>query len=359
MKALVDAGYDVSFIALWRGPNETYEVLTPRILGRWRFFETLRWIVGFCPGVNITDVGGLPPPLAFWREMRRLRPDAVVARDPFSAYGALAALTAKLMGAKLALYTQTPLRQRRGRLKRAAMALIPRVMGAAAWITPSPGDAGDPPHSALTYAPFIAPPQTAPCGKRWFAGGAVNILAVGKYLPRKNHRLFLDAARGVSRRCAIRATIVGECDTEEHRREFDAVKRYCAELGLDDIVTIEANLPFDEMQRRYAAHDLFVLASRDEWAAVSHLEAMSHSLPVICSDSNGTRGYVRSGENGFVVRTDDLEDLEARMLCVAGDRARLVEMGRRSYELVASEHSPERYAAAIAAIFGAPKGQRS
>lgn len=359
MKALLDAGHSASFIALCRGPNETYEALEPRILGRWGFFERLRRAASVCPGVEFSDVGGMPPPRAFWREMRRARPDAVVVRDPFSAYGALAVLTAKIMGAKLALYTQTPLRQRRGRLKRAAMTLIPRIAGAAAWITPSTGDPDDPPHSALTYAPFIAPTQTAPDGKRWFAGGAVNVLAVGKYIPRKNHRMFLDAVSRISRRCDIRAAIVGECGTEEHRREFAAVKRYCAQLGLDDIVSVEANLPFDEMQRRYAAHDLFALASRDEWAAVSHLEAMSHSLPVICSDTNGTRGYIRNGENGFVFRSDDLDDLEARMLCLAGDRERLMEMGRRSREFVAAEHSPERYAATIAAIFGAPKGQRS
>ena len=47
------------------------------------------------------------------------------------------------------------------------------------------------------------------------------------------------------------------------------------------------------------------LPSSDEPAAVSHLEAMSHSLPVICSDSNGTRCYIRQGENGYVFRTGD------------------------------------------------------
>ena len=56
---------------------------------------------------------------------------------------------------------------------------------------------------------------------------------------------------------------------------------------------------------------LFVLASRDEPAAVSPLEAMAHSLPVVCSDSNGTRGYIRHGVNGFVFATDDHDDLVA------------------------------------------------
>ena len=38
---------------------------------------------------------------------------------------------------------------------------------------------------------------------------------------------------------------------------------------------------------------------------MSVLEAMAHSLPVICSDSNGTQCYIRPGENGYVFGTDD------------------------------------------------------
>ena len=89
-------------------------------------------------------------------------------------------------------------------------------------------------------------------------------------------------------------------------------------------------------QRSSHSHDLFVLASRDEPAAVSHLEAMAHSLPVVCSDANGTSCYVRHGENGFIFRSGDIDDLTACIERVIKDREHLLEMGRRSYELVLS-----------------------
>ena len=101
------------------------------------------------------------------------------------------------------------------------------------------------------------------------------------------------------------------------------------------------------MQHCYSTHDVFVLASRSEPAAVSPLEAMAHSLPVVCSDSNGTSCYVRPGVNGFVFRNDDLGDLVACLDQVINNRTRLIEMGRRSYEFVESEHSPSGYADAL------------
>ena len=106
------------------------------------------------------------------------------------------------------------------------------------------------------------------------------------------------------------------------------------------------------MQREYALHDLFVLPSREEPASVSLLEAMAHSLPVICSDSNGTQCYIRPGENGYVFGTDDLDGLVAAMERITEDRERLKAMGRRSYELVVSEHAPSRYVEALLEIAG-------
>ena len=178
----------------------------------------------------------------------------------------------------------------------------------------------------------------------------MNVLAVGKFVPRKNHCLFLEAISRLSGIDEIRATIVGECSTEDHRRELERVRQHCRNLGLTGKVNVELNLTFAEMQRRYADNDIFVLASRDEPAAVSPLEAMSNSLPVVCSDSNGTSCYVRFGESGYVFRSDDVDDLVACLERLMTDKRRLIEMGRRSHELVVSEHDPKRYVDALVAM---------
>ena len=224
----------------------------------------------------------------------------------------------------------------------------------ASWFTPVLGDPDrfPTPYRAPRYLPFVMLPQTSSDQRPWFANGHVKLLHVGKFQPRKNHRMFLEAVATLSRRYPLRATIVGQCSTPEHRRELNEVKRLRARRGLEEIVQIETNVPHLEMEKRYACHDLFVLSSRDEPAAVSHLEAMSHSLPVVCSDANGTSCYVRNGENGLIFRSGDIDDLTACIERVIKDREHLLEMGRRSYELVLNEHAPARYVDALVEMAG-------
>ena len=339
VKALLDSGHRVSFLALGRGHSEVYDALTPTIIGE---------------SAAMRAIGMSVPPLSdFWRLMRRLRPDVVIIRSPNSAYGLLSVVAARLMGCTVVFYTQTPVHRRLGRWKRFMRSFLAWA-ARARWITPVLGspDAYPPAFGALRYVPFVVEPQTAPEQRQWFRGGAINVLSVGKFRERKNHRLFLRAVAGLSERYPVRATVIGECTTAGHRREFAELREFQTSAGLDDRVCFKTNLSYWDVQREYARHDLFVLPSRDEPAAVSPLEAMAHSLPVICSDSNGTRCYIRPGENGYVFRTDDVDHLEECMERVISDRSKTVEMGARGYELVISEHSPGRYVERLVSIAG-------
>ena len=348
VKAVLDAGHEVTFLVLRRGQSETYVALTPTVLGCSRTFDVLRRAVAKLPGISYSDVGGMPSPYRFLKHMRRLRPSAVVVRDPSSAYGLLAMLAARLSGANIIVYTQTPKHQPMPWLRRLRFPAMLRLTGAT-WFTPVLGSPRKYPavHSALRYVPFVVQAATEPNDKQWFADGCVNILGIGKFQRRKNHVLFLEAIAVVARRYAVRALIAGECSTDEHREVLGHVRQRRADLGLEDTVEITTNLPFDEVQRLYAKHDLFVLASRGEPAAVSPLEAMAHSLPVICSDTNGTACYVSPGRNGFVFRSGDADDLAACITSAVADRVRLVEMGTQSYRQVLTDHSPSRYVDAL------------
>lgn len=222
------------------------------------------------------------------------------------------------------------------------------------WITPVLGEPErhPPASSSLCYVPFVMEPQTAPDRKRWFRGDAVNVVCIGKFEPRKNHGLLLEALGRLSDRHSVRATVIGECTTAQHRDELAKLRKIRDAEGLADRVYFRTNLPYAEVQQALSRHDVFVLASRDETAAVSHLEGMAHSLPVVCSSANGTRCYVRPGENGFIVRTGDAGDLERRLEEIVSDRERLVEMGARSYQLVVSEHAPGRYVDTMLGLVG-------
>ena len=340
VKALLDAGHRVSFVSLRRQHSEAYDELEPIVLGETRL---LPWLPG---GERICS-----PLSAFWKLVRKLRPDVVVARDPYSAYWLVSVAVGRLAGAKVVYYSQYRMHRQLARWKAAVNSVAAGLAGAK-WITPVLGspERYPPAFGALRYVPFVMEPQTRPERRRWFRCGAVNIMTVGKFYRRKNHVLFLEAIARLAESHSVRATIIGECTTDENRRELTRVREIHAALGLGDRVRIKTNLSYHDVQREYAAHDLFVLPSNDEPAAVSHLEAMSHSLPVICSDSNGTRCYIRHGENGYVFRTGDGQNLQERMESIIADRDRLVEMGERSHALVLSEHSPAKYVETMLAI---------
>ena len=347
-KALLVAGHRVTFVVLRRGRSETYEAVEPVIVGCSPVFDILRRAAAKLPWVGYSDVGGMPSPLRFFATLRQLQPATVVVREPKSAYGMLATLSAKLLGAKLIFYTQTARHQRMSRLKRLRFPVMLAATGAH-WFTPLLGTPTlhPPVHRDLRYVPFVVEPATAPGKKQWCRNGVASVLAIGKFQPRKNHALFLEAIASVMRHHDVRAVIVGECTTDEHRQVLAALMQQRCDLGLQTKVEIRTNLLFAEVQELYATHDLFVLASRGEPAAVSPLEAMAHSLPVICSDTNGTACYVSSGRNGFVFRTDDVADLAKCLRQIVGDRERLIEMGRESYRLALAEHKPSRYVDAL------------
>ena len=351
IKGLLEAGHEVSFLALTRNHSEEHAHLAPIILGfspfsdpLLRVFEKIigKHLVGTQRG-GTCPVDGIPPILKFWNEVRRRSPATVIVRNPQSAYGLLSVLVAKLTGSHLIFYTQCP-KHRQLKASQRLLRSFALWSTGAKWITPVLGTPGrDEPINGLCYVPLVIEPQTSPKKKSWFGGGAINILTVGRYQHQKKHRLFLEVVHRLSRRYPIRATIIGACTMPDHQQELENLKKYGRHLGISDIIDFKVNLSFPEMQEQYPKYDIFALSSRDDVAAMSPLEAMAHSLPVVCSDSNGTQCYIQPGRNGFVFRTDDLDDFEACLSRILESKKKLVEMGRHSYELVASEHAPARY----------------
>ena len=351
VKALLDAGHEVSFFALTRGGSEEYSALSPLVFGHSRVFSFIARLLRKERSYGFSLRFAFPPLGKFWREVKAFRPSVVIVRGPNSAYGLLSILAAKAVRAKLIFYTQGPQYRKMGPFKRFVRSVFPAVFGAQ-WITPvlgTPGS-GTSTLSRMHYVPFVVASGTPPEKKVWFRDGMVNIMTVGKFQPRKNHVLLLHAIKELSNTFPLKVTIVGECTTSAHRKEFKRVQDCIQELELKELVKIKVDLPFSRVQELYAIHDLFILPSSAERAAVSVLEAMAHGLPVICSDSNGTKCYIDKGQNGYVFRSDDLHDLVANMRLNLEDRASLVEMGRRSYQLVLERHLPESYEQAIMKI---------
>ncbi len=77
-----------------------------------------------------------------------------------------------------------------------------------------------------------------------------------------------------------------------------------ARLSLTDRITVLTDVPAEQLPELYRGASVFVQASQEEGFGISVAEAMASALPVVCTDTAGTRETVVEGETGWVVPQD-------------------------------------------------------
>jgi glycosyltransferase involved in cell wall biosynthesis len=90
----------------------------------------------------------------------------------------------------------------------------------------------------------------------------------------------------------------------------------------------------EKLKPYFAAADLFVLPGTGGLAVQ---EAMSHGLPVIVAQGDGTQDDLVREENGWQIPPDDFRALLSTLREALSDAARLRKMGAESYRIVKEE----------------------
>lgn len=145
-----------------------------------------------------------------------------------------------------------------------------------------------------------------------FPEDAALVGIIGRLVPIKNHRLFLEAARvciqekGVDH---LRFAVIGD---GEMRMDLE---KHCRELGISSYVHFTGWLR--DLTEVYADLDVLALTSDNEGTPVSIIEAMAASVPVIATDAGGVIDLlgkrVKSPQNG------GFSLCERGVLCAKGD----------------------------------------
>ncbi len=86
------------------------------------------------------------------------------------------------------------------------------------------------------------------------------------------------------------------------------------------------------MAELYASHHILVLPAINEQYGVSLNEALGYGLPVICTDTCGAKCNISNGDNGFVVKSDSVDDLTSALEKMISDYQTLSHMRRRSLQ---------------------------
>lgn len=183
---------------------------------------------------------------------------------------------------------------------------------------------------------LLLPPKTG--------GNSFNVGIIGRLVPIKNHRLFLDAAfKLAGRDLDISFKIVG--DGEDRQK----LENYAKELGIKKVEFLGWK---NDLPAVYSGLDLVVLTSLNEGTPVSLIEAMASSRVVISTDVGGVRdlmgeelklkvgGGFRIFERGILVKSGDSKALTNAISFILSDlglRNELAVAGRKYTEKVFSK----------------------
>lgn len=122
-----------------------------------------------------------------------------------------------------------------------------------------------------------------------------------EFIPRKNHRFFVEAAKELITKCPnVKFLFAGKGVLAEE------IKKYAEQLGVTEYIDF---LGFrTDMPDILRMSDVLVSASIEEGFGINIIEGMASGLPAVVSVVRGHKEMVRNNENGYLVNVDNITD---------------------------------------------------
>lgn len=348
MQDLKEHGHQICFISHYTAIIEDYSCVKPVVLGYSRLYRVIDYLYMHVlhrknPEAIVYKIQhGFPPIGKLKKVIYDFEPDIVILREK-SMYSIVAYLVCRKKGYPCILYNQTPLWSEPAKTDlahRLVDRFSPKLRMTPVIGTKKPGTSIKPNDY---FVPFVINPRKSPEERTYFKDDTVQILCIGKYEIRKHHLMMMEVVKNLADRYKIHLTLIGEATTAFQKGYHQEVLDYRKEQGIEDLVTVKTNVPRSRMEEEYLRADLFVIPSTREMASISQIEAMSYSLPVICSDSNGSACYVEHGGTGYLFRDCDKEDLQRQLEAMLCDRDRMKAMGAAGYQALLEKYNFDKY----------------
>jgi glycosyltransferase involved in cell wall biosynthesis len=139
---------------------------------------------------------------------------------------------------------------------------------------------------------------------------ANRLVFVGRLTTEKQIDVVLRAITKLDPALDVTFDIIGNGD---QRRNLEHLTK---ELGLTDRVTFHGLVSDEQLRATLSRATLFVIASIAELQSIATMEAMASGLPIVAADAVALPHLVHDGENGYLFRPGDVDDLAAKLTTV-------------------------------------------
>lgn len=125
--------------------------------------------------------------------------------------------------------------------------------------------------------------------------------------------------------------------------EKESLIKLAESLEIGDKMIFTSYLFGQDLVQSLQASEIFITASKSENQPVSVLEAMSCGLPIIGVSAAGMPEIIKDGENGFLSKEDNHEDMAEKIRILLDDNDRIEKVSAAS-RVMAENYSKEKIA---------------
>ena len=308
VEALLEHDHEVEFNVLFKAFSENYSLVEPTVFSPCKASTIIMNLFGK-GGSGLNLYRGFPNPIYYFKSLKKSGADVIVIRDIDRWFSFLGAICARTLRIKIIIYTQIPLHRKYSLKGKLVMNAISRIFNAK-FITPVLGEKSEE-YSVpknIFFVPFAV--ETSDYIKE-ISNSSIRFLSIGKFEKRKNHLMLLKVIKKLaSIKNDFSLTIIGEASNEEYLYYFEKCRQFIKENNMEALVKIYTNISNEKIKQFYLDHDVFILPATKEVAAISPLEAMGFGLPVICSNTNGTRYYIENNKTGIIFEDNSDKSLK-------------------------------------------------
>jgi len=157
--------------------------------------------------------------------------------------------------------------------------------------------------------------------KKWnLKENEIAIGIIGRLVPIKNHKFFIDAVQEVVKKSEfpVRAFIVG--DGEEKENIVNYIKNKNLDFSLDYTpATFQLTSWIKEIDRVNSGMDIICLTSLNEGTPVSLIEAQASGKPIVSTKTGGIENIVLENKTALLSEKNDLHDFSKNLLSLIND----------------------------------------